>query len=53
MPNKKTAELVFKFTSEIAQAATDLQYKRMPELESRYGKIGRKKCLQDAHYHLA
>ncbi|MFC5271689.1 cobalamin-dependent protein [Adhaeribacter terreus] len=53
MPNKRTAELVYNLAAEIAQVATELQYKRMPELEARYGKIGRQKCLQDAGYHLS
>jgi methanogenic corrinoid protein MtbC1 len=53
MANKRTAELVYSHATEIAQVATDLQYKRMPELVSRYGKAGREKCLQDARYHLA
>ncbi len=29
------------------------EFARHPELEQRYGKIGREKCLQDAGYHLA
>ncbi len=53
MEKKRTAELVFSHAAEIAQTATDLQYRRMPELVSRYGKIGREKCLQDARYHLS
>lgn len=53
MEKKKTAELVYTHAAEIARVSTDLQYKRMPELESRYGKIGREKCQQDARYHLS
>ncbi|MBK0403828.1 cobalamin-dependent protein [Adhaeribacter sp. BT258] len=53
MANKRTAELVYNHAAEIAEVATTLQYKRMPELESRYGKTGREKCLQDAGYHLS
>ena len=53
MANKRTAELVYSNATEIARVATDLQYKRMPELAARYGEIGREKCLQDARYHLS
>lgn len=53
MEKRKTAELVFSHAVEIARTATELQYKRMPELNSRYGPIGREKCMQDARYHLS
>jgi methanogenic corrinoid protein MtbC1 len=53
MANKRTAELVYNHAAEIAEVATALQYKRLPELETRYGKAGREKCLQDTRYHLS
>lgn len=37
----------------IAKALVELEFARHPELEARYGEIGREKSLQDAHYHLA
>lgn len=53
-------ELHIYTSTEIAQQSpslalkiTDLHYKKSPELEVRYGAIGREKCLQDAGYHLS
>jgi methanogenic corrinoid protein MtbC1 len=38
---------------EIAAALVEREFARHPELEERYGEIGRAKSLQDADYHLA
>ncbi|MBD0327892.1 MAG: B12-binding domain-containing protein, partial [Pyrinomonadaceae bacterium] len=37
----------------LAEAVTARHFELHPELESRYGAVGREKCLQDAHYHLS
>jgi hypothetical protein len=34
----------------LAQAATDALYAEMPELTSRYGAIGRERCLEDIRF---
>ena len=39
--------------TEIAVAVVEREFARHPELEQRYGKIGREKSLQDAGYHLS
>ncbi len=39
--------------SEIALALVEREFARHPELEPRYGKLGREKSLQDAGYHLS
>ena len=38
---------------DLAEAITNLHYERRPELEARYGPIGRTRCLEDAAYHLS
>ncbi len=38
---------------ELAQTITDLHYKHHPELEEQYGERGRKKCYEDALYHIS
>lgn len=50
---KQTAEKIQEQELEIAIAAIELHYNLHPELESRYGKAGREKYLQDARYHLS
>jgi methanogenic corrinoid protein MtbC1 len=37
---------------ELAQHITGLHFKHHPELNLKYGKAGRDKCLQDSQYHL-
>ncbi|MFD2998775.1 cobalamin-dependent protein [Pontibacter toksunensis] len=50
---KETAEKISYQELEIATAATDLHYKLEPGLEKRFGKVGRKACLQGVRNHLA
>ncbi len=38
---------------ELAEAITNTHYERFPELEARYGPIGRVRCLEDAEFHLS
>jgi len=38
--------------SELAEKITDLHFKNQPELDKKYGEKGRKKCREDAIYHL-
>lgn len=38
--------------SDLAARITDLQFKKNPDLEKRYGKKGREKCNEDTLYHL-
>jgi MerR family transcriptional regulator, light-induced transcriptional regulator len=37
----------------LSESITARQYELQPDLAARYGEIGRKKCLQDANYHLS
>ena len=53
MINKRTAEFVYTHSPEISKAAVDLHYRKVPELNARFGAAGKEKCLQDARYHLA
>jgi len=46
---RAAAELLARKGS-IAQAATDALYTEMPELTSRYGVVGRERCLEDIRY---
>ncbi|HVG00049.1 MAG TPA: hypothetical protein VND68_09440, partial [Chloroflexia bacterium] len=39
--------------AELAEAIVELQYEVQPELVTRYGEIGRAKCLQDTMHHLS
>jgi methanogenic corrinoid protein MtbC1 len=49
----KASEAVLCRRTEIATALVEREFARHPELERRYGKIGRDKSLQDAGYHLS
>jgi hypothetical protein len=46
---RAAAELLARKVS-LAQAATDALYTDMPELTSRYGAVGRERCLEDIRY---
>ena len=50
---QKTAEIIHANALDIAKATVNLHYKQNPELEERYGEIGREKCLEDARYHIS
>ena len=39
--------------AELAEAMVERQYRVQPELVTRYGEIGRAKCLQDTMHHLS
>lgn len=39
--------------AELAEAIVERQYRVQPELVTRYGEIGRAKCLQDTMHHLS
>ena len=46
---RAAAELLARKTS-LAQMATDALYADMPELMTRYGAVGRERCLEDIRY---
>lgn len=46
---RAAAELLARKTS-LAQTATDALYAGMPELMTRYGAVGRERCLEDIRY---
>ncbi len=46
---RAAAELLARKTS-LAQTATDALYADMPELTTRYGAVGRERCLEDIRY---
>lgn len=52
-PDRDAAAALDARRDAIAAALVARQFAAMPELERRYGAIGREKCLQDAGYHLA
>jgi methanogenic corrinoid protein MtbC1 len=37
----------------LAEAVTERHYELSPELDARYGPVGREKCLEDAEFHLS
>lgn len=49
----EASEAILGQRAEIAVAFVTREFARHPELEQRYGKIGREKSLQDAGYHLS
>ena len=48
-----TAVALFSKRAAIVASVTDRVFEQAPELEARYGSAGRRKCAQDAEYHLA
>lgn len=50
---RSAGEALLAFRPEIANALVTREFERHPELESRYGALGREKSLQDAGYHLS
>jgi len=51
--HSQAAQAIRERRDEIAGELVALEFARHPELEQRYGPIGREKSLQDAGYHLA
>ncbi len=51
--NRQVSEALRNQTTALSIQMVDREFARHPELEQRYGKIGRERCLQDAGYHLA
>jgi len=51
--NQQISEALKNQSAELAAEMVDREFLRHPELEQRYGKIGRAKCLRDSGYHLA
>ncbi|MEO6742694.1 MAG: cobalamin-dependent protein [Chthoniobacteraceae bacterium] len=51
--NQQVSETLTERRAELTAQMVAREFARHPELEQRYGKIGREKCLQDAGYHLA
>ncbi len=51
--HQKAGEAIDKNQNAIAEAVTEKHFALKPELEARYGAIGREKCRQDAVYHLS
>jgi methanogenic corrinoid protein MtbC1 len=47
-----TRDFIIQSQDELAQAIVERQWKLRPDLELRYGNMGRAKCLEDARYHL-
>ncbi len=50
---REAGEALLAFRPELALALVTREFERHPELEARYGALGREKSLQDAGYHLA
>ncbi len=49
----QASEAIHEQRTEIARSFVAREFARHPELEHRYGKVGREKSLQDAGYHLS
>jgi methanogenic corrinoid protein MtbC1 len=52
-PSNDIALAIERNRDRVAETVTDLQYSHYPELAERFGPAGRRKCLEDAHYHLS
>jgi len=50
--HQDASEAIERHRGQITEAMVAQQYARHPELAARYGERGRRKCLQDANYHL-
>lgn len=50
---KLTSRALGERRAAFAEAITARHFELHPELEQRYGAVGREKCLQDAHFHLS
>ncbi|MBF0195707.1 MAG: cobalamin-dependent protein [Magnetococcales bacterium] len=50
--NQKAAEYLIKYKDFIADEATQIHWSKNPEWNERFGEIGKKKCREDALYHL-
>lgn len=51
--NKQVSDALNDHRANLAARMVEREFARHPELEKRYGKMGRVKCLEDAGYHLA
>ena len=51
--SRKSGEEIDLIRSQLAEIITEKHFALKPELEARYGAIGRAKCLQDATFHLS
>ena len=51
--NKIICQILDSERAWLAESVTARQYEVQPELAARYGEVGRRKCLQDAGYHLS
>lgn len=51
--NQQVSEALNTQRPELSAQMVEREFASHPELEQRYGKTGREKCLQDAGYHLA
>jgi methanogenic corrinoid protein MtbC1 len=51
--NKTVGRAINADRAALAEAITARHYEIQPELETRYGAVGRAKCVQDAGYHLS
>jgi len=49
----ETSDILERRRNELAEALVQREFDRHPELEVRYGPVGREKSLQDAKYHLS
>lgn len=50
---KKVSQAIDARRNELAANTVALEFAARPELEQRYGILGREKCMEDAKYHLA
>ena len=51
-PDVRTAGKIFAQRRELALRITDAHLERHPEFVTRFGEIGRTRCLEDADFHL-
>ncbi|CAN5766995.1 MAG: hypothetical protein H0U67_15870 [Gemmatimonadetes bacterium] len=52
MPNQRAAARLVAEIGPLARAITDTMYAESPDLMTKYGVVGRERCLEDMHFNL-
>lgn len=53
LPDPESAERLYAARSKLAAQLTERHFRRRPALEARFGAAGRRKCAEDAEFHMA
>ena len=53
LPNPQAAQRIDAARADLAMKVTERHFRRRPHLEARFGAAGRKRCAEDAEFHMA